>query len=266
MTSISPVSAIGPAPRAYAHQQVQAAVSPALSDPAALRSQPKAQLRRYETLSLLPGGGIGESHHVAPALPLFEDAFCAFARGTLVDTDAGPVAIEDLLPGDQVHADDGSTLPLLWKGRTVVVPGRPTPQGRDLHLTRIMADSFGLQRPLSCVLIGPSARLLHRPAQPGAADAMASILTPVQRFRDGSNVIETAPPRAVELFHICLSRHAVIRVSGLGFETYHPGPDALQPLSHAMRTVYMNLFPHIDQFADFGPLRHERAELRPDEI
>ncbi len=242
-----------------AAQRAIQTTTPLTHDPAALRSQPKPQLRRYDVSALLPNGEIAETRHIAPALPLFEDAFCAFSRGSMVATDIGPIAVEDLLPGDQIVTTDGAVEPLIWKGSTTLVPGRPGPQGRNLRLTRIMADSFGMERPMSYVIAGPSARLLHTPHHLRAISGGEPMLTPVQEFQDGMNVIETAPPTAVELFHLCLPRHAVIRVAGLEFETYHPGQNATRVLSHAMRSVFMNLFPHISQESDFGALVHARA-------
>lgn len=241
-----------------ARRAVQSNV-PALIAPAASRAQPKPQLRRYEVSSLLPNGDIAETSHIAPALPFFEDAFCAFSRGSMVETETGPVAIEDLLPGDNILTQDGSSQPLVWKGSTTLVPGRPGPQGRNLRLTRIMSDSFGVQRPMSYVIIGPSARLLNTPHHLRANAGGQKLLTPVQEFHDGMNVIETAPPTAVELFHICLPRHAVIRIAGLEFETYHPGVNAARTISHTMRSVYLDLFPHISQLSDFGDLAYARA-------
>lgn len=221
--------------------------------------QPKPQLRRYDVHALLPDGTIGETRHIAPALPLFEDAFCAFSRGSQVETDAGLVAVEDLLPGDRIVTSDGTAEPLLWKGSTTLVPGRPGPKGHKFHLTRIMADSFGIQRPMSCVIAGPSARLLHTPDHLRALAGDQQILSPVHACIDGMSVIETAPPTPVQLYHLCLKAHAVIRVGGLDFETFHPGPNAGRMVSHAMRPVFLNLFPLVSQFCDFGPLRHPRA-------
>ncbi|MDK3073197.1 Hint domain-containing protein [Sedimentitalea sp. JM2-8] len=232
-------------------------VAPASS--AAKVPQPKPQLRRYDVCRLSPDGTIAETRHVAPALPLFEDAFCAFSRGSLIETDAGLVAVEDLLPGDRIVTSDGKAEPLVWKGSTTLVPGRPGPQGRKLHLTRIMTDSFGIQRPISCLIAGPSARLLHTPGHLRSLAGGQQILSPVQACIDGMNVVETAPPTPVQLYHLCLATHAVIRVGGLDFETYHPGPNAGRMVSHAMRPVFLNLFPHVSQFCDFGALRHPRA-------
>ncbi len=219
----------------------------------------RPRVRRYTTTTLLPDGGIRETRHLAPALPLFEDAFCAFARGSLVETDAGPVAVEDLLPGDRLVTLDGDAQPLVWKGSVTVVPGLRNIQRRDMLLTRLMADCFGVARPMSSVIAGPSARLLHTPEQYRALSGGARVLTPVQAFVDGVNVIETAPPTPVELYHLCLPHHAVIRVGGLEFETCHPGENALRMTGHAMRSLFLDLFPHVNSTGGFGPLAHPRA-------
>lgn len=234
--------------------------SPLLKDPAALRSPQRPQLRRYEVSTLLDNGNIAQTRHIAPALPLFEDAFCAFARGSLIETDGGPMSIEDLLPGDRVIIHDGSAQEVIWKGSTTIVPGRPDQRGRQHRLTRIMADNFGVQRPLSGVIAGPSARLLATPGHMRAPSCGEQILTPITDFVDGMGVIETSPPTPIEVFHICLRRHAVINVDGLQFETYHPGVKAVRVISHAMRALYLNLFAHINLLTDFGPQAFPRAD------
>ena len=247
-----------PTSLARAADRALQAVSHDLSDPASLRGRAKPQLRRYSVSALLPNGNVAETRHLAPALPVFEDAFCAFSRGALVDTEQGPVAVEDLIPGDKVVTITGKSEKLLWKGSTIIVPGRPGSQGRDMHLTRIMADAFGLQRPLACVIAGPSARLLHTPDHLRGISDNLQTLTSVQEFVDGDGIIPTAPPTPVELFHICLERHSVIRIGGLEFETYHPGEATGRLMNNSLRTVFLNLFAHVETFRDFGPVAFPR--------
>ena len=85
--------------------------TPSIQDPAALRTQHRPQLRRYEVNTLLPNGDVDQTRHIAPALPLFENAFCAFSRGSMIDTENGPVAIEDLWPGVEPISPGGHGRP-----------------------------------------------------------------------------------------------------------------------------------------------------------
>ncbi|MDE4133968.1 Hint domain-containing protein [Phaeobacter sp. QD34_3] len=249
-------------PQSLHHAAATAAEASALlQDPAALRMANKPQLRRFEVSALLTNGTVAQTRHIAPALPLFENAFCAFTRGSLVQTEHGPVAIEDLWPGDRIVTQDGGCQPLVWKGSTSLVPARADSKGQRHPLTSFMADSFGMQKPMSCVVAGPAARLLCTPPHMRNGTEEQKLLTPVQAFQDGMNIFETSPPTVVEMYHLCLPRHAVIQVGGLEFETYHPGPDALKMVSYAIKTLFLNLFSHADSVSDFGPLAFKRAEI-----
>lgn len=219
----------------------------------------RPQVRRYTTTTLLPNGDICETRHLAPALPLFEDAFCAFARGTLIETDMGPIAVEDILPGDRVITGDGSMEEVIWKGNVTIVPGLKHVQKRDMRLTRFTPDSLGMSRPMSSIICGPSARLLHTPDQFRAMSGGNRVLSTVRSFVDGVNIIETAPPTAVELYHICLPRHTTLRIGAMEFESYHPGTQSSRMISHAMRSLFLNLFPHVETVGGFGPVAFPRV-------
>ncbi|MFW8635223.1 Hint domain-containing protein [Cribrihabitans pelagius] len=227
------------------------------------RPAAKPQLRRYDVTSLLDNGSIVETRHTGPALPLFENAFCAFSRGSLVETAHGPVAVEDLLPGDEIATAGGGSQTLIWIGRTTLVPGREDGRGCGAGLTSFMADSLGLTRPSASMVAGPAARLLRTPPHLRARAGTGPLLTPAADFRDGMNIFETAPPAPVELYHLCLPRHAAISVGGLAFESYHPGPDALKLVSYPIKTLFLNMFSHASSIADFGPLAYTRADGAP---
>lgn len=229
----------------------------ALAQPAPL-SPAKPPARRYFVQALTQDGDWSEHRHAAPALPLFEDAFCAFARGALVQTETGPVAIEDLLPGDRVLTTEGDPQPVIWKGAVTIQPGPQGQTGRHMALTRILADSFGMGRPLSGLVAGPAARLLQTPERFRAMAGGNRVLIPASTLVDGATVIETTPPSAVELFHICLPVHAVITINGLDVESYHPGLHAMRGVSPALQELYFRLFPHATQISDFGPVAYPR--------
>jgi len=175
---------------------------------------------------------------------------------SLYKTTMGPIAIEDLQPGDMVQTSSGEAAMLTWVGTSTF---SPADAGKRTPLIRIMPDALGQSRPERSLTVGPGARILHTPANlRGLADGK-QLLTPASKFVDGVNVIEVTPPTPTRLFHICLSRHAVINVNGIEMETYHPGAAAPREVSQALRDRFVSMFPRIGELTDFGPLAHPRA-------
>jgi len=215
--------------------------------------------RRYRALWIDGYGEIRETVTVAPAAPLFEAAHSAFVRGTLVSTPNGPVAVQDLLPGDKVVTADHGSLAVLWIGTMELRPDDA--RGSAHKLTRIMADAFGMNRPLSDLVTGPGARLLSRPRYLRDRLGSDQVLTPPHAMADGHSAICLTPRQPVTLFHLCLRRHAVICVNGLQAESFHPGAGFDRDLTPDRFRQFLSLFPHIRAPRDFGPLAHLRLPL-----
>ena len=192
-----------------------------------------------------------------PALPLFESAFSAFAHGTLLQTEAGEMAIEDIQPGDRLWTSAGTAATVMWIGCSQFRLSDSGPS--NTPLVRIMSDTFGEGRPDSFLTLGPSARILQTPAHLRAESSGQVVMASVQEFIDGVNVIEVTPPTSVPLFHLVLDRHASIRAGNLECETFHPGNQNLRAVSHSLRDLFISMFPHISHPSDFGPLAHPRA-------
>lgn len=233
-------------------------LSPGRADPARLRSGPRpgTPLTTYDISYLRSDGQVQRHRQTAPASPTFLAAFSAFARGTLITTAQGPVAVEDLEPGMKLITNERGPSPLLWIGSMMLAPqARLFGTGVPV-LTRIMADALGMGRPMTDVVAGPSARLLHR--SPGLAD---QILQPVHILADGVHVIGANPPSPVQLFHLALYRHATITVAGLPAETFHPGPGYEAALPYEDHATFLGLFPHVRKSSDFGSLAHPRQPL-----
>ena len=212
--------------------------------------------RSYEIAALRGDGSLFIGQDKAPAIPLFERAFAAFARGTPILTDAGEIAVEDLQPGDMLPTSAGEPAELVWIGSGTFTPAEA---GRRTPLVRIMPDAFGQGRPSGFLTLGPAARLLLRPPHLQAGPDDAQVFTPARAFVDGVNVIEVVPPTPVRLFHLVLTRHAAIRAGGLDVETFHPGTDALHDASPSLNNRFLGMFPRIGTVGDFGPLAHPRA-------
>ena len=220
----------------------------------------KLRMRLFEIAAQRKDGSIFIGQHQAPAMHLFESAFAALARGTLIATPEGEVAIEDLQPGDEVHTARGEVRPIRWIGSSSFVPADA---GRRVPLIRVMAETFGQGRPSSFVTLGPAARILQTPQEMRGDDDRGQILAPIRSFADSVSVIEVVPPTPVRLFHLCLDRHAAVIAGGLEIETFHPGESETRTLSSSLRDTFLFMFPHLNSLDEFGPLAYPRAEDTP---
>ncbi|WP_306116808.1 MULTISPECIES: Hint domain-containing protein [unclassified Roseovarius] len=216
-------------------------------------------MRKFRVSSLTRGGDIYETDQIGPATPLFEAAFSAFAHGTLIKTDEGQVAVEDLQPGTNILTTEYGALPLLWIGSMTLMPREDDGTQPPVQLTRIMADSFGPARPAQDLMAGPGARLLTRRTEIHDIVGTEQVLSPARDMVDGVHVINIAPPRPVTVYHLCLQRHATITAAGLSAETFHPGPGFERALGPNMLSLFLSFFPHIHVPSDFGPLAYPRA-------
>lgn len=225
--------------------------------PQTLRPQPKTinvVTRRYEIHWLNAAGEDETRSPVAPAVPMFEQAFSAFAQGSLVQTDHGYVAVEDLRPGDRIATADNGLQTLQWLGSMTLFPQNSAFGLPEANLYRISDGSYGLDRSGPDLLLGPAARIL-----PGlfAIDS-TSHLNDIDDMADGSSVIRIRPVSPVRVFHLALKRHSLVRVNGVLAESYHPGDDAHVHLSREMFAIFLSLFPHVELPEDFGPVNHPR--------
>lgn len=218
----------------------------------------KPLTRRYEVAYLSADGQVETTTRLAPALPQFEDAFGAVARGTLITTDRGPVSVEDLLPGDRVLTMEKGPEPLLWKGSMMIYPASATPGIESIGLVRITSDRFGYAKPMADLLLGPSARLLHSHNRLPDIIGTPQAFAPARGFIDGSGVFRIDPISPVPVYHLAFAGHRTIRANGILIESYHPGPPSNATLDPELLGLFLAFFPHIDRLSDFGPLSHPR--------
>ena len=210
-------------------------------------------MRTYETAALMPDLTISFRSQMAPAEPIFEEAFTAFARGTLIPTASGPVAIEELLPGDYVESSAG-VQPVTWIGSTTYEPAASDDGKMQTSLLRIAAEGFGPGRPMVDVVVGPAARMVMRSERLTSRTAHERVLVPVADFADGARIVDVAPASSVQLYHLMLGRHATMRIGGIEMESYHPGRTIGHAMGESGAALFLSLFPNIGQAEDFGAL------------
>lgn len=226
--------------------------------PAALRAR-APMTRRYEACWLTPSGEIDSSTRIAPAIPLFEEAFSALARGSVVQTDEGPVAIEDIQPGMRALTADGRVETVTWVGSMTIYPGMTSEsEGEAVTLTRITAEAFGHGRPMPDLVLGPRARLSLRDPRLMRVAGVERAFVPARAFLDGVSVIEVTPIAPVSAYHLVLQRQGALRVAGLEVESYHPGEGVEGMIEPRMLSLFLAQFPQIAQLSDFGPMAAPR--------
>jgi len=138
------------------------------------------------------------------------DTVC-YAAGTLITTENGDVAIEDIRQGDNVVVLDGDTtavLPVKWVGiRQVDLASH---KDRDqVAPVRIAKDAFAENVPNADLVVSP----------PHAIFVDGSLIPAKMLVNDMTITRETA--RAdVTYYHIELDRHAIVMANGLAAESY----------------------------------------------
>lgn len=239
-------------------EQPPARVPHGLPVPRPVRAMPLT--RRYEALWCDAAGVLQDSVRLAPATPLFEEAFSALARGSVIATEAGPVAVEDLVPGMRARTGEGGLARVSWIGSMVIYPERtPGEETREsVTLTRITAEALGVGRPVPDLVLGPRARLCLRDPRLESVIGRAAAYVPARAFIDGVSVIEVMPVAPVTVYHVSLEQHGSLRVGGLEVEAFHPGEGVERMIDPRMLSLFEAQFPHLASLADFGPLAHPR--------
>lgn len=224
---------------------------------ATFSGQPRSELpltRTIEAAAILADQSISETTFTVPATPTFEACASAFARGTLITTVMGPIAVEDLIPGDLVETHRGPQ-PVVWKGCTNYIPDFASDTTSLTYLLRLPGNGFEQ----SDLLLGPAARLVIR--QDRFTDLLNcdAVLAPASDYVDGDRILRITPPGSVQLYHFALQKHGIVRANGHELESYHPGRISGAQMGTSVRSVMQSMFKHLDTLESFGDLAYPRT-------
>lgn len=201
---------------------------------------------RYQIVWRDADGTVAEAARAGPTEPRFTDAFAALGRSALVQTETGPVAVEDLLPGQRVLTGAGPQT-LLWKGSRTILP-----QHRGLPLHRIASNALGPGRPDFDLMLGPAARIVSRRGALRALIGREAALVPIAAICDGDALVRIQPISAIQVFHLAFARHTTFTANGVELESAHPGAAETEG-ARALDAHLLAMFPHLAALAEFGP-------------
>lgn len=210
--------------------------------------------RTIEAAAFRPDHSVIETSFTVPATPTFEACASAFARGTLIQTVMGPIAVEDLIPGDLVLTHRGPE-PVVWKGSTDYVPNFPSQSSSLKYLLRMPGNGFNQDD----LLLGPAARLVIRQDRFLSLLNCEAVLAPASDYVDGDRMLRVTPPSTVQLYHFALRRHGIIRANGHELESYHPGRVSTADIGSSVRSKLQSIFTHLRDLEGFGDLAFPRT-------
>lgn len=139
---------------------------------------------------------------------LVADGTPCYCRGTLIGTDRGEVAVEDLVIGDRVRTLCRGLRPIRWIGRRSY-SGRFAAGNRDVLPVMFRAGCLGDGLPRRDLFVSP----LH-------AMFLDGVLVPASGLINGTSIVQVEAMDEVAYFHIELDSHDVILAEGAPSETF----------------------------------------------
>ena len=155
-----------------------------------------------------------------------------FVAGTLIETPNGPVAIEDLEPGDLVLTRDHGAQPLRWIGRS-----RRRAEAADAPV-RFAAGALGDHAALE---LSPSHRVLLQDQWAEVLFGTSEVLVKAANLVNGHSITRREDAKPVTYVHLLFDSHEIICGNGLESESYHPGAETLESFDGETRAEVLEL-------------------------
>ena len=133
-----------------------------------------------------------------------------FARGTLIRTAQGDVAVEHLEVGDVAVTASGTHRPISWVGHRTIECGRHA-RPTEVLPVRIAAHAFGDNRPARDLVVSPGHSI--------AVDVLGETLIPASSLINGATIRQEQVER-VTYFHVELESHDLLLSENLATESY----------------------------------------------
>jgi hypothetical protein len=174
-----------------------------------------------------------------------------FVRGTLIETENGPMPVERLQAGVKVLTADGEFKPLrLPLSRKILAHEvARTPQ---LAPVRILAGALGNDMPKRDLLVSRQHRMLVSSNVCERMFGQREALVAAIKLTELPGVFIEIGHGEVEYFHLLFDCHEVIFAEGAPTESFFTGPEALKSMLPEAHEEILKILPQIGQ-VDYSP-------------
>lgn len=191
----------------------------------------------------LANNGGGSNNIMLTEISYNTNPIC-FARGTMIATDRGEVAVEDLRSGDLVQTRDHGLQEIRWMD-SQTLSAATLEAAAHLRPIRISAGALGENTPTRDLIVSPQHRMLVRSRIAQKMFGTDEVLVAAKQLLliDGIDVAENLD--GVEYYHFLFDDHEVVIANGAESESLHTGPQALHTLGKAARAEIFEIFPQL---------------------
>lgn len=186
----------------------------------------------------IPSGAIVESAN------FIVDGIPCFTRGTMIETEHGPIAIELLRAGDLIRTRDNGLQPIRWIGSRLL-DSRDLSHNDHLRPIRIKAGALGEGLPAQDLLVSPQHRILLRSEIARQMFGAEEVLVAAKQLLSLNGFERATELTEVEYFHLLFDRHEIVIANGAETESLYTGAQALKSLGSAAREEVFALFPEL---------------------
>lgn len=167
-----------------------------------------------------------------------------FVTGTLIETEAGFVTVENLKVGDKVLTRDNGFKEISWIG-SVQLSAAQLQDNPNHRPIRISAGALGPDTPSSDLLVSPQHRVLVRSKIAQRMFGANEVLVAAKQLLliDGIDIADDL--QDVRYFHILFDQHEIVNSNGAPTESLYTGRQAMKSLGSSARQEIFSLFPEL---------------------
>ena len=182
-----------------------------------------------------------------------EKVVACFTPGSMVLTDQGEVAVEDLQPGDRVLTRDNGFQTIRWAGQRGLSLAELIAEPR-FNPVSIAKGALGGGLPERDMRVSPQHRMLITGPRAELLFGEHEVLVAAKHLV-GLPGIEQRLSKGVSYIHILFDNHEIIRADGAWTESFQPAEQTLDGLDSDQRDEIIALFPELTRGVAFPAAR-----------